>query len=103
MSSDKPLKQLHMGEIKAWYDKKTNNYIPYSEMSKEQLQKCLHIAQKREIQLINKTHVFTKLIEDIDEECANRKIAIEDIPEEYYKNTRAFQAKCKSKEKVSVE
>lgn len=94
MSSDK---QFHMGQpMKAWYDKKLDKYVPYSEMSKEQLQKCLHIAQKREIQLINKTHVFTKLIEDIDEECSNRGLSIEDIPEEYYKNTRVLQAKLKS-------
>lgn len=97
MSQDKPLKQLQMGIVKAWYDKKLNKYIPYGEMSKEQLQKCLHIAQKREIQLISKTHVFTKLIEDIDEECAKRNISITDIPEEYYKNTRMFQSKLKAK------
>ena len=93
MSSEK---QFHMGKPnKVWYDKKLDKYIPYSEMSKDQLQKCLHIAQKREIQLIQKQNVFTKLIEDIDEECSIRQIAIVDIPNEYYKNTRALQSKIK--------
>jgi hypothetical protein len=86
-------KQFHMGNIKAWYDKKSSEYIPYSEMSKDQLQKCLHIAQKRELQLIQQQHVFTRLIEDIDEECAKRSIELADVPNDYYKNNRVLKEK----------
>lgn len=89
-------KQFHMGDIKAWFDKKSGDYIPYGEMSKEELQKCLHIAQKREIQQLNKAAVFNKLISDIDEEVEKRGFELEDIPEDYYKNTRMLQTKIKA-------
>ena len=97
-------KKFQMGQPdKCWYDKKEDVYIPYSEMSKEQLQKCLHIAQKREIQLIQKQEVFSKLIEDIDEECAKRDIKVEDIPSDYYKNTRQLQASIKLEKSKSLD
>lgn len=88
-------KQFHMGDIKAWLDKKSGEYLPYSEMSKDELQKCLHIAQKREIQQLNKAAIFNKLIVDIDEEVEKRGFELQDIPEDYYKNTRMLQTKIK--------
>jgi len=90
-----------MGDIKAWLDKKTGEYQPYIEMSKEELQRCLHAAQKQEIKYLNKSAVFTKLIADIDEEVEKRGFELEDIPDSYYTNTRKLQTKIKTLKKES--
>ena len=92
-------KQFHIGDIgkRCWYDSTTDTYTPYSEMSKEELQKYLHIAQKKELKLIQKQNVFIKIIENIDTECNNRGFTIKDIEATYYKNTRALQSKVEVK------
>jgi len=92
-------KQFHMGDIKAWLDKKSGEYQPYSEMSKEELQRCLHSAQKSEIKNLNKAAVFTKLIADIDEEVDRRGFELQDIPDSFYTNTRMLQTKIKNLKK----
>lgn len=83
----RPADELQMGtRPDGWLE--GDKFTPFDQMSLEELKRVKLQAQRRELFYINRSQVFSELVDKIDEEAEKRGATLPDRNTQFHRNTR---------------